>query len=345
MIVGLARSGDVISGIPPQTPDIAGPEEIARAVEILRRGGLVAFPTETVYGLGADALSEPAVRRVFELKGRPRFNPLIVHVSGEEMARTLASDWPDEASRLARAFWPGPLTIVVPKAASIPMAVTGGGATVALRCPDHHVTLALLEAFGGPLVGPSANPSGRVSPTTAGHVREAFSESEVYVLEGGPCRGGIESTVVTLAGTSPRILRPGLIGAEALSIALGHPVDEATPSDAPEGPAPSPGLLAVHYAPRIRAVIFEASQLGAVLASVPRAAVLTHSLLEIPSPHLALPMPDQPGAYAARLYAALREADALGTDLIAIERPPVDGPVWSAISERLSRAAGPFVPS
>jgi L-threonylcarbamoyladenylate synthase len=278
------------------------------------------------------------VRRVFELKGRPSFNPLIVHVSGEEMARTAAAEWPDEASRLARAFWPGPLTIVVPKADRVPMVVTGGGPTVAVRCPDHHVTLALLEAFGGPLVGPSANPSGRVSPTSAQHVREAFGERDVYVLEGGSCRGGIESTVITLAGPTPRILRPGLIGAEALSIALGHPVDEALPRDAPEGPAPSPGLQAVHYAPRTRAVLFASSQLDSVLASTPRAAVLTHSLLNVPGPHMALPMPAEPGGYAARLYAALREADSLGPDLIAIERPPETRGVWGAIADRLARA-------
>jgi L-threonylcarbamoyladenylate synthase len=325
--------------MPGQAP-AAGPEEIARAVEILRGGGLVVFPTETVYGLGASALNAAAVARVFEAKGRPSTNPLIVHVSGEEMAQRTAGAWPEDACKLARAFWPGPLTIVVPTSPAIPAAVTAGGGTVGIRCPDHHVTLALLEAFGGPLVGPSANPSGRVSPTTAEHVRESFPH--LYVLEGGACRGGIESTVVSVAGPVPRILRPGLIGAEEISIVVGHPVEEGMVEAPPGEAAPAPGLLPVHYAPASPAAIIEPAQLDRALASGDRVALLTHSGMRAPSPHVVIGMPAEPGPYAARLYAALREADAQRPSLIAIERPPRHGPVWAAIADRLSRAAKPF---
>jgi L-threonylcarbamoyladenylate synthase len=330
---------------------LAGPEEIARAVEILGRGGIVAFPTETVYGLGADARSEAAIRRVFELKGRPANNPLIVHIADESTARQCVAEWPPEAHRLARMFWPGPLTIILPRAAIIPPLVAAGGETVAVRCPDHHLTLALLETFGGPLVGPSANPSGRVSPTTAEHVREAFSPDDVYVLDGGPCRGGIESTVLTLAESRPRILRPGLISAEELEIVLGQPVEQPTEAlHTGAGPAPSPGLLGVHYAPRAPALLFDAELWPEVLAGVEGpVAVLAISPLSTPQGHTVIEMPATPAAYASRLYAALREADALSPTLIAIERPPAAGAretpsaeraVWMAIMDRLARATG-----
>lgn len=318
----------------------AGPEEIAIAVTRLRAGGLVAFPTETVYGLGADALSAAAVARVFAAKGRPAINPLIVHVSGEPMARGLAASWPAAASKLATAFWPGPLTIVVPRSPRVPDAVAAGGPTVAVRCPAHHVTLSLLDAFGGPLVGPSANPSGGVSPTTAEHVREAFSEDEVYVLDGGPCRGGIESTVVTLAEDRPRVLRPGLLSAEEIGKVLGA---EVLTGDEPDAGVPaSPGRLAVHYAPRAPAVLFETSDWPSIARAPAPVVVMTHSGLDAPIGGAAIRMPSDPAGYAAKLYAALREADALGPALIAIERPPAAGPVWEAIADRLARASRPL---
>lgn len=320
----------------------AGPEEIASAVAILTAGGVVAFPTETVYGLGADALNPAAVARVFALKGRPAANPLIVHVSGEAMARRVTSAWPEAAALLARAFWPGPLTLVLPKAARVPDAVTAGGPTVGVRCPDHHVTLALLEAFGGPLVGPSANPSGRVSPTTAAHVREGFGDS-VFVLEGGPCRAGIESTVVSLVDERPRILRPGVISAAQLSTALGRTVEVAAAgSVADAGPAPSPGMQAIHYAPAAPAVVFDRSEFDRVLRTQARVAVLAHSPLTVAQPHALIRMPATAPEYAARLYAALREADSLSPSLIAVERPPTGDPVWDAIADRLRRATRPF---
>ncbi len=326
----------------------AGPEEIAMAVARLRAGGLVAFPTETVYGLGADAFDAAAIAQVFALKGRPANNPLIVHVAGESMARTVVAQWSQEARELAAAFWPGPLTMVLPRSPRVPDIVTGGGDTVGVRCPAHHITLSLLEAFGRPLVGPSANRSGRVSPTTAEHVREAFAHDEVYVLDGGPCRAGIESTVVTLAQSPVRILRPGLVSAGQIAKVLRCEVREATAplqnrdrkgaeSSAAPTPLAAPGQLPVHYAPRARAIVFDAPQLASVLTQG-RAAVLARTIRSVPAPHTLIPMPNDAGAYAARLYAALREADALSPALIAVERPPATGPIWDAIADRLARA-------
>ncbi len=317
----------------------SGPEDIALAVSRLRQGGTVAFPTETVYGLGADAFNAAAVERVFSLKGRPATNPLIVHVSSEAMARTVVAEWTSDAATLARAFWPGPLTIVLPKADRVPGIVTAGGATVGVRCPDHHITLSLIEAFG-PLVGPSANSSGRISPTTAAHVRASFSSEQVMVLDGGPCRAGIESTVVWLAG-SPRVLRPGVISAEQLSEALKQHVQPHTPREVATGAAPSPGLLESHYAPATRAKMADRAAIEAALKrDSPTIAALAITPLNAPAPHTLIPMPANDEAYAARLYAALREADELRAGLILVERPPEIGPVWQAIADRLRRAVG-----
>jgi L-threonylcarbamoyladenylate synthase len=325
---------------------MASPEEIAGAVGRLRAGGIVAFPTETVYGLGADAFNVHAVARVFGLKGRPPGNPMIVHVYGEEMARRVAAPdaWSTDAAALASAFWPGPLTIVVRKSAALPAIVTAGAPTVAVRAPDHHVALALIAGLGSPIVGPSANPSGRISPTTAAHVREAFGEADVLVLDGGPCRGGIESTVVSLAGPAARVLRLGLVTGAEIGRVLGRPVEIAPPGEAAaaDAPAPSPGMQERHYAPRTPAVLFAPDQWPRAL-TVRRAAVLSSRSLTPPlhPPHVLIRMPADAAAYAARLYAALREADELGADLIAIERPPDSGPVWDAIRDRLARATSP----
>jgi L-threonylcarbamoyladenylate synthase len=316
--------------------------DIAAAVEILSRGGLVAFPTETVYGLGADALNAEAVRRVFELKGRPARNPLIVHVDGPDMAREVVSDWSGDAQRLAEAFWPGPISIVLPVAPHVPAEVTGGGRTVAVRCPDHPLTLSLLRAFGRPLVGPSANPSGRVSPTTAAHVHEAFPD--LAVLDGGECRVGIESTVVSLAD-GPRILRPGVIGPEQIARALRKGVSFETP-DTPEGPLPSPGLLKQHYAPAARVVLAEAGELERLARDTDGTVVaLAIAPVSLPPPHRVIPMPEEAEDYARALYTALRMADRPRTALIVVERPPEgttenDRTVWRAIMDRLTRATG-----
>lgn len=315
----------------------AGPEEIAEAIARLKGGGIVAFPTETVYGLGARAFDQAAVARVFEVKGRPPINPLIVHVSGEGMAREVASAWPSEARRLAKAFWPGPLSMVVKKADRVPANVTAGGDTVAVRCPDHPLTLALIEALGEPLVGPSANVSGRVSPTDARHVREAFTDEQVYVLDGGPCRGGIESTVVDLSGGEARILRPGLVTGEMIAQELGRKTVRG--GGGPDGSTlRSPGLLPQHYAPATRTVLVDAAAVTELGKQHPGRSVVVgiqgHSGGEIL-------LPADARGYAAGLYRALRDADASGADLIAVVRPPVHGEdqeLWEAVMDRLLRA-------
>ncbi|HVU63235.1 MAG TPA: L-threonylcarbamoyladenylate synthase [Phycisphaerales bacterium] len=319
--------------------------DISAAIDRLRAGGVVAFPTETVYGLGANALSEAAVRRVYALKGRPSNNPLIVHVSGPEMAAKLVREWTPDADALARMYWPGPLTLVLPRAGGeagklrVPDVVTAGSGTIAVRCPDHPVALALLFGLGLPLVGPSANPSGSVSPTTASHVREAFSPEDVLVLEGGPCRTGIESTVVDLSSPRARILRPGLIGAGEIAAVMGRPVEERGAVVGPDGPMPSPGMLARHYAPRTPARLFEAHELTDLLRRVHgRAIVIALERLAVASPHELVLMPDDAQDYAHLLYATLREADARGAAVILIQRPPHSLGVWGAVLDRLVRA-------
>jgi len=298
------------------------PALIREACERLLAGGLVAFPTETVYGLGALARDAGAVARVFELKGRPATNPLIVHVDGPAMARAVTKVWTSQAQTLADAFWPGPLTIVLPKADWVPANITAGGSTVGVRCPDHPLTIALLGALGAPLVGPSANPSGGLSPTSAEHVRASWTPSQVLVLDGGPCRSGIESTVVLLdpgETLAPLILRPGVIGAEDLQAALGIPVRLDT-SDQPN-PAPSPGILGPHYQPRTELVLLEETEV--TLAG--------DAVITLPSD----------GAKAAQmLYASLRNADDRNAPRIAVILPPTrPGPIWIAIMDRLARAS------
>lgn len=322
-----------------------GPEDIAHAVALLRQGRLVAFPTETVYGLGADALRAEAVEAVFLAKGRPQTNPLIVHVVDEAMAGRVCAAWPRSAASLAARFWPGPLTLVLPRAACVPDAVTAGGPTVAVRCPDHPLTLALIETMGSPLVGPSANRSGGVSPTCAEHVRETFTEAEVFVLDGGPCIGGIESTVVDLTTDPVRVLRPGLVTPEQIGEVLGAPVAGPGATDA-EGPARSPGQMRSHYAPRtpMRLVAPAALQRALRDAGPEGAVVLGPLAPETPSPHRLIEMPPEPAAYAARLYAALRRADAMGAACIVVVEPWGEGgqsSLWAAVADRLRRAAAP----
>ncbi len=318
-----------------------GPSMLHEAVTRLREGRLVAFPTETVYGLGADAMSEVAVARVFAAKGRPSHNPLIVHVADASHARLVTAEWPREAQLLAEAFWPGPLSLVLPKAAGVPSVVTAGGPNVAVRCPDHSLTLELLRAFGKPLVGPSANKSGGVSPTTAQHVRDAFDHDTVYVLDGGPCTGGIESTVLLLAEHPPRVLRPGLISVEQIASVLGQPVGDFVPGQRQEGQLHSPGLLDKHYAPTTRTRLVAEAELPALLSTVGRAVVISHVAVEVGRHGLEL-LPTDARGYAAGIYAALRAADGAGAELIVIVTPPTggqDGAIWTAIADRLRRAS------
>jgi L-threonylcarbamoyladenylate synthase len=330
----------------------SGPEEIAEGVRRLHAGRLVAFPTETVYGLGADARSESAVAGVFRAKGRPAGNPLIVHVSDAAMAGTVVAGWTPEADALARAFWPGPLTIVLPRAPWVPNNVTARGDTVGVRCPDHSLTLALISAFGAPLVGPSANRSGRVSPTTAEHVRESFDPDLVLVLDGGPCTGGIESTVVDLSEGQARILRPGLITGEQIGHILGLEVGrEVGRAGAPQergakGVLRSPGLLEQHYAPVAKAVLVSREELDDIRAKSARLVVITQAMQGALASEGEIVLPGDVHGYAAGLYAALREADAKagGQGLIAIVRPTFAGAdsnnrgIAEAIMDRLGRA-------
>lgn len=334
--------------------------EMEAAARRLREGRLVAFPTETVYGLGADAMSEEAVSRVFAAKGRPANNPLIVHVASIAMARRVVKGWPPEAEALAKAFWPGPLTIVLEKAASVPTNVTAGGPNVAVRWPRHEVAQRLIASFDGPIVGPSANRSGFVSPTTAWHVHEGFAGEDVMVLDGGACEVGIESTVVSLVPPgSVRVLRLGAVSAEQIAGVLGRAVSEGAGALArglaggtrsevrsehqkSETPLESPGQMESHYAPRSPAVLVEAGELKGVLDQAGGPCVVLGPLLtSVARQHKVIPMPMEAGAYAARLYAALREADAIQPALIAIVRPVAKGAeagMWKAVMDRLGRA-------
>ncbi|MFG0259613.1 MAG: L-threonylcarbamoyladenylate synthase [Phycisphaerales bacterium JB041] len=325
----------------------AGPEDIALAVDRLRTKRPVAFPTETVYGLGAIALDSEAVAAVFRIKQRPSTNPLIVHVVDEAMARRLCADWPARAATLAADFWPGPLTLVVPRSTDVPDLVTAGGPTVAVRSPRHPLTLALLEALSEPLVGPSANRSGHVSPTCAAHVRESFSDDEVFVLDGGPCTGGIESTVVDVSGERALVLRPGLISADQIAASLEEPVEPGGVDQGHQQPARSPGQVGPHYAPRAPARLIDGADLDRVLAGLePGAAamVLTQAPERVSPPHRAIAMPADGAGYAARLYAALRDADATRPAVVLIVRPWSSEPpagVWAAIADRVRRATAP----
>ncbi len=317
----------------------SGPEAIAEAVRRLSRGGLVAFPTETVYGLGADALDAGAVAQVFALKGRPATNPLIVHVSGVEMARGVVRQWTDDAQAIARAFWPGPVTIVLPRAEIVPDIVCAGGRTVAVRCPEHPCALALIEALGGPIVGPSANPSGFISPTTPEHVLDAFVQSDLLVIDGGHCRAGIESTVVDLSGDEPRILRPGVIGARAIASAVGREV-VAHESGADDAPPRSPGMIGAHYQPRTATRLVGSPELGEAPSS---AIVLAWSIEAHPAGGELIVMPRAPGAYASAMYRALHEADRAHGTRIWVETPAEgenegERAIREAVMERLRRA-------
>ncbi|MDA8109313.1 MAG: L-threonylcarbamoyladenylate synthase [Betaproteobacteria bacterium] len=307
--------------------------EIRRAAEILRAGGLVAFPTETVYGLGAGAANPEAVARLFAVKGRPADHPVIVHFADAEQAFGWAREVPPGARRLAARFWPGPLTMILRRAARVGDFVTGGQDTVGLRVPAHPVAQELLKAFGGAVAAPSANRFGRVSPTRAEHVRADLGDEVDLVLEGGASEVGIESTIVDLSGERPRLLRPGAIAMTQLEQVLGEPV-AAADSAAPR----APGTLERHYAPKTPLRIVPSHALDAEVArAAGRVAVLAFSRPD-ERVRLWLRMPRDAAAYAHRLYAALRELDAAGCDRILVEAPPEE-PAWQAVRDRLARAA------
>jgi L-threonylcarbamoyladenylate synthase len=310
--------------------------EVQRAVEILKAGGLVAFPTETVYGLGADASNPAAVRRIFAAKGRPADHPLIVHLASAAQLSHWAREMPPAAGLLAERFWPGPLTLILRRAAGVIDEVTGGQDTVGLRVPSHPVAQALLRAFGGGLAAPSANRFGRLSPTTARHVREELGDRVDLILDGGACDVGIESTIVDLSTGAAALLRPGRIGKEDIEAILGMSVTSSTA----ESPRAS-GTLAAHYAPRLPLLLVPSDGLEA--AAREQGALRTLAVLAR-GPKPAVPArrwhqaPSDPVSYARELYAALRELDSSGCDLILVESPP-DNPAWAAVRDRLERAA------
>ncbi|HPT26479.1 MAG TPA: L-threonylcarbamoyladenylate synthase [Bryobacteraceae bacterium] len=298
---------------------------IARAAELIRNGRLVAFPTETVYGLGADALNPAAVRRIFESKGRPSTSPLIVHVDSVEMARTLVTAWPDSAAKLAARHWPGPLTLVLPKAPHVPSEVTAGLATVGIRMPAHPVALALITAAGVPIAAPSANRFTELSPTTAEHVRVSLGDRVDMVLDGGSTPVGIESTVVSLAANPPVLFRPGMITREEIEALIG-PV--SLPNERPSQAHPSPGLHPRHYSPRTTLLLVS----GGHLPAHGRGIYLSHL------PGGGQPMPSLAREYAAILYATLHNLDQQRLDWIAVETPP-DTEEWAGVRDRLKRAS------
>jgi L-threonylcarbamoyladenylate synthase len=311
-------------------------ELIAKAVALLRAGQLVALPTETVYGLGADALNPVAVARIFALKGRPAEHPLIVHLPPDEPLDNWAATVPEAARALARAFWPGPLTINLPRGERVPRAVTGGQDTVALRVPDHPLALALLRAFGGGIAAPSANRFGHISPTTAAHVRAEFGDAVPLILDGGPCRVGLESTIVDLSRGVPVVLRPGAIGAADIARVIGSTAkaEDTTPA----GPAPRvSGLLARHYAPRTPAELVESAVLPVRLAELAALGQSVGVLALGRSIGSGIGLPNDAPAYGQGLYAALRELDGRGLSRLLIEAPPRDES-WRAVNDRLQRA-------
>jgi L-threonylcarbamoyladenylate synthase len=320
---------------------------VARAAELLRRGETVALPTETVYGLAANALNETAVAKIFQVKGRPATNPVIVHVSSSDMARDCVREWPAVADKLARAFWPGPLTLVLPRSAKIPAAVTAGGDTVGIRRPGHPFMQAVIRECGFPLAAPSANVSNQISPTNAEHVRAQLGGKIRLIVDGGQSQVGIESTVVDLTVSPARILRPGMIHAESLA-AAGWP-DEARPLIAnlplpmEGGRLKSPGLLKKHYAPKARLLVLkwrDEADLHSQIGPAPVATfVIAHTKIPtgFPGANVSV-IPHDAEAFARALYAELHRCDAAGAELIVVEAPP-DLPEWAGIADRLQRAA------
>ena len=310
---------------------IASDKEINHAAALLRGGKLVAFPTETVYGLGGNALDANAVARIFEVKGRPNTSPVIVHVGDWEMVGKVAASWTPAARMLAEKFWPGPLTLVLLKTSAVPDIVTAGLPTVGVRMPSHPVALALIKAAQVPVAAPSANRFTQLSPTTAEHVRQGLGDRVDCILDGGPCEVGIESTVLSLVGEVPLLLRPGGVSRQQIEDLIG-PV--ATAHHAVEGSHPAPGMHPRHYSPRTPVMLVEAGQvpekgMGAYLQISTAAA---HTVGEV------ITMPNNAEEYAAILYRVLHDLDAKSYDWIAVETPG-SGVDWEAVLDRLRRAS------
>lgn len=308
------------------------PAEIMRAEVILRAGGLVAIPTETVYGLGANAADDAAVARIFEAKGRPADHPLIVHLADAHQMRQWAHAIPDAAWQLAEKFWPGPLTLILARKPGVAEAASGGLPTIGLRVPGHPVALALLQAFGGGLAAPSANRFGRISPTCAEHVQAELGGRIDAILDGGVCEVGLESTILDLSADRPRVLRPGRITTEAIEAVIG-PLSQISPARH----VPAPGLLEAHYAPATPLLMVTTAALEGEVAQRADQKVVVLSQQAPVAPCHWIPMPPTALAYGHDLYARLRAADEGNADVILIEQPPM-GADWVAVHDRLKRA-------
>lgn len=329
--------------LPTHTPELFQ-KAVQRAAELLRAGEVAALPTETVYGLAANALDENAVAKIFQIKGRPADNPIIVHVAGIEMARHCVKQFPVPAEKLAKSFWPGPLTLVLPRAEKIPKIVTAGGETVGIRWPSHPFMQAVIRACDFPLAAPSANLSERVSPTNAEHVRQQLGGKIPAIVDGGQSQVGIESTVLDLTVSPPQILRPGMIHAESLAAVVGnirHPT-----SNIQRSRLRSPGLLKKHYSPKAKLILLNwadeidlRSQLSTFNLQLSTSFIIAHS--HIPSGEVfagVSVIPHDAEAFARAIYAELHRCDEAGAELIVVEAPP-DSAAWSGIADRLRRAA------
>jgi L-threonylcarbamoyladenylate synthase len=334
-------------------PIFANDAAIECAVNLLRQGRLVAFPTETVYGLGADASNPAAVRRIFKAKGRPDDHPLIVHIASVNSINDWAQTVPESAHQLANRFWPGPLALILNKNPDVPLAVTGGQNTVGLRVPAHPVALRLLQAFGGGIAAPSANRFCRISPTQAAHVEEELGDSVDLILDGGACQVGVESTIVDLSGNQPRLLRPGQITRLEIEAVLQTELliisaqsDQNTPSE-----LRAPGMMAVHYAPVTQAMLCPSDRLtkkiGELTLQLKKIGILalgrdTINRVSTESGLIRIiRMPEQAEDYAKALYASLRELDNLHLDIILVEQPPRTE-AWRTINDRVCKATSSY---
>lgn len=323
----------------PRVLPALAPESIALAAQLLRDGELVAFPTETVYGLGARALDPVHVARIFAAKGRPTTHPLIAHVDGPAMARGLVASWSPAAEALAAAFWPGPLTLVLERAGHVPPDVAGGGSSIAVRVPSHPCALALIRALGEPIAAPSANRYQGLSPTLASHVTRSLGDAVALVLDGGPCEAGVESTVVDVRGPTATLLRPGAVSLDALAAVW--PVTAGPRLAA--GERASPGLDAKHYAPRARLRLCAPGTLDAHVAEqlargLGAVGALVTEGAPAPSGALVERLEATPKGYARGLFAALHRLDDAGVSVVLAEAVP-DTTAWAAVSDRLTRAA------
>ena len=329
--------------LPTHTPALFA-VAVKRAADLLRASEVVALPTETVYGLAANALDEKAVAKIFQIKGRPAHNPIIVHVAGTGMAKSCVKKWPELADQLAKSFWPGPLTMVLPRAKEIPDNVTAGGATVGVRWPSHLFMPAVIRECGFPLAAPSANLSNRISPTNARHVRDQLGGKISLIVDGGQSQVGIESTVLDLTVSPPKILRPGMIHAESLAAVTGN----LQPSTFNLQPSRlrSPGLLAKHYSPKAKLVVLNwrdnadlRSQLSTFGVQPSACFILAHAKIPSGGNYARVSViPHDAEAFARAIYAELHHCDAAGAGLIVVETPP-ESPEWSGIADRLRRAS------